>query len=115
MGQSFIMRQRHSQTRIWLDSRLAAAGIEVQVAAEFDNVESIKRAVGRGMGITILPLYAVHGELELGSLHALAIQGSPLQRTLKLVWNRNIFFSPVTRTFLRFLELYLPRLAEMSI
>jgi hypothetical protein len=38
-----------------------------------------------------------------------------LQRTLKLVWNRNIFFSPVTRTFLRFLELYLPRLAEMSI
>jgi LysR family transcriptional regulator, low CO2-responsive transcriptional regulator len=114
-GQNFIMRQRNSQTRIWLDDRLAAARIQAQVAAEFDNVESIKRAVAKGVGITILPKYAVTSELEIGMLHALPIEGSPMQRTLKLVWNTDVFFSPVTRTFLRFLGQYLPALAQMQI
>jgi DNA-binding transcriptional LysR family regulator len=114
-GQNFIMRQRNSQTRIWLDDRLAAARIQAQVAAEFDNVESIKRAVAKGMGIAILPKYAVTSELEIGVLHALPIEGSPMQRTLKLVWNTDVFFSPVTRTFLRFLGEYLPPLAEMQV
>jgi LysR family transcriptional regulator, low CO2-responsive transcriptional regulator len=113
--QSFIMRQPKSQTRIWLDGRLAAAQIQVGVVAEFDNVESIKRAVVKGMGITILPEYAVQSELEIGLLHAIPIEGSPMQRTLKLVWNRDLYFSPVTRTFLRFLSQYLPRLAEMKL
>lgn len=114
-GQNFVMRQRNSQTRIWLDARLSAARIQAQVAAEFDNVESIKRAVAQGIGITILPRYAVHSELEIGMLRALPIEGAPLQRTLKLVWNTEIFFSPVTRTFLRFLGAYLPPLAEMQL
>jgi DNA-binding transcriptional LysR family regulator len=113
-GQNFVMRQRHSQTRIWLDARLASANIFVKVAAEFDNVESIKRGVAQGMGITILPKYSVHSELEIGILRALPIEGSPLQRTLKLIWNRERIFAPVTRTFLRFLGEYLPPLAEMQ-
>ncbi len=114
-GQTFVMRQPNSQTRIWLDARLAASKIQVQVAAEFDNVESIKRAVAKDMGITILPDYAVNSELELGLLHALRIEGTPMQRTLKLVWNEDVFFSPVTRTFLRFLGQYLPSLAQMHL
>lgn len=107
-GKTFVMRQRNSQTRIWLEERLARAGIHAEVAAEFDNVESIKRAVAKGMGITILPEYAVHTELEIGLLHALRIEGSPMQRTLKLVWNQDVYFAPVTRTFLKFLGRYLP-------
>ena len=107
-GKTFVMRQRNSQTRIWLDERLARAGINADVAAEFDNVESIKRAVAKGMGITILPRYAVQTELEIGLLHAVRIEASPMQRTLKLVWNEDVYFTPVTRTFLTFLGRYLP-------
>jgi len=114
-GQQFVMRQRSSQTRIWLEGQLTRAGIQVEVAAEFDNVESIKRAVIRGLGITILPAYAVHSEVEIGVLHALPIEGEPMERTLKLVWSRECSFSPVTRAFLRFLSAYLPRLAELHL
>jgi LysR family transcriptional regulator, low CO2-responsive transcriptional regulator len=113
-GQIFVMRQRNSQTRIWLDRRLAAANTHIQVAAEFDNVESIKRAVAKDMGITILPEYTVQSELENGMLHAIAVEGTPLQRTLKLVWNKDHPFSPVTHTFLRFLGQFLPPLADFS-
>jgi hypothetical protein len=63
----------------------------VQVAAEFDNVESIKRAVAKGRDITILPEYAVRTELEMGLLRAITVEGTPLQRTLKLVWNQKRF------------------------
>ncbi|MBK8795808.1 MAG: LysR family transcriptional regulator [Anaerolineales bacterium] len=114
-GQSMVMRQRTSQTRIWLDGELQAAGVQVRVAAEFDNVESIKRAVAKGKDITILPDYAVHIELEMGLLRAVGVTGEPLQRTLKLVWNQSAFFSPVTRSFLHFLEQYLPTLREMKL
>ena len=114
-GQRMVMRQRNSQTRIWLDGELQRSGVQVQIAAEFDNVESIKRSVAKGGEIAILPEYAVRTELEMGMLRAISVEGKPLQRTLKLVWNQNAFFSPVTRTFLRFITRYLPALSGLKI
>ena len=112
-GKGIVMRQRNSQTRIWLDGELQRAGVQVQVVAEFDNVESIKRAVAKGKDIAILPEYAVRSELEMGLLRALPVEGKPLQRTLKLVWNPSHPFSAVTRAFLRFLAHELPPLSAV--
>jgi DNA-binding transcriptional LysR family regulator len=114
-GKGMVMRQRNSQTRVWLDGELQRAGVQVQVAAEFDNVESIKRAVAKSKDITILPEYAVRSELEIGLLQALPVIDHPLRRTLKLVWNQQAFFAPVTRTFLRFLTRYLPELDRLRL
>jgi len=112
-GKGMVMRQRNSQTRIWLDGELQRAGVQVQVVTEFDNVESIKRAVAKGKDIAILPEYAVRSELEMGLLRALPVEGKPLQRTLKLVWNPSHPFSAVTRAFLRFLAHELPPLSAV--
>lgn len=112
-GRGMVMRQRNSQTRIWLEGELQRAGVEVQVVAEFDNVESIKRAVTKGKDLAILPEYAVRSELDMGLLRALPVEGKPLQRTLKLVWNRSQPFSAVTRAFLRFLARELPPLGPL--
>lgn len=99
-SQTFIMRQRGSQTRIWLDGVLRNYNVTPKIGAEFDAVGSIKRAVMMGTCLTILPEYVVKSELELGMLTALPVEGKPLQRTLKLVWNQEIFFSPIVRAFL---------------
>lgn len=103
-GQSFVMRQRNSQTRLWLEGRFRAAGTAVKVAAEFDNVESIKRAVERGMGISVLPSYAIAHEVAEGKLRGLAVRDKPMRRTLKLLWKEDRYFTPVTRAFLRQLQ-----------
>jgi DNA-binding transcriptional LysR family regulator len=108
--ETFIMRQRSSQTRIWLDGVLHQYGIQPRIGAEFDNVESIKRAVMYSTSITLLPEYAVRPDVETGRLWMLSIAGEPLQRTLKLVWNREGYLSPVTRAFLTCLRRYLPEL-----
>lgn len=109
-GQTLILRQRNSQTRIWLDGVLQQHSLRPRTGAEFDNVESIKRAVSNGMGITILPAYAVQEEVENGRLWLLAITGAALERTLKLVWNREIHLSPVARAFLACLQQCAPEL-----
>jgi DNA-binding transcriptional LysR family regulator len=107
-GQTLIMRQPHSQTRIWLDEELQRHGVRPHVGAEFDNVESIKRAVIASGVLTILPEYAVRDELGYGLLRLTPIAGHPLQRTLKLIWARRVLLSPVTRALLDHLRGCLP-------
>jgi DNA-binding transcriptional LysR family regulator len=112
-GHTLITRQRESQTRIWLDQVLAENGIRVRIGAEFDNVESIKRAVMAGTALAILPEYAVADEKELGVLHALPIAGNPLQRVIKLLWDKRRPLGPVARSFLRHLAARFPALNEV--
>ncbi len=83
--QVFIMRPRDSHTRTWLDRVLVNHGIRPNISAEFDNVESIKRAVAAGTCVSVLPRYVVEQEERMGILQCVAILGRPLLRTLKLV------------------------------
>lgn len=112
-GHTLITRQRESQTRIWLDEILAENGIRVRIGAEFDNVESIKRAVMAGTALAILPGYVVADELEMGMLRALPIAGNPLQRVIKLLWDKRRPWGPVARSFLRHLATRFPALDEV--
>jgi DNA-binding transcriptional LysR family regulator len=109
-GQTLITRQRASQTRIWLEEILAQQAIDLRIGAEFDNVESIKRAVMAGTALTILPGYAVTDDVQLGLLRALPVQDHSLQRTIKLLWDTRRPFTPVTRAFLRHLAIRFPAL-----
>ncbi len=112
-GHTLITRQRQSQTRIWLDQVLAQNGIRVRIGAEFDNVESIKRAVMAGTALAILPDYAVADETALELLRALPIAGNPLERVIKLLWDKRRPLGPVAHSFLRHLSARFPALAEV--
>jgi DNA-binding transcriptional LysR family regulator len=103
-GQSFVVRPPESQSRIWLDLALTQYGIEPMIGAEFDNLESIKRAVIAGRCLTVLPKYAVQNEAEQGLIHLLPIIGQPLKRVLKLISARGVPFSALERAFLKVLS-----------
>jgi DNA-binding transcriptional LysR family regulator len=109
-GETFILRQRNSQTRIWLEGVFQQHGLHPRIGAEFDNVESIKRTVINSDSISVLPAYAVQHEVEQGRLWLLHVVGEVLQRTLKVVWNRETYTSPVVRAFLGCLQRALPGL-----
>lgn len=110
--ESMIMRQPGSQTRIWLDQTLSAHEVKPVIHAAFDNVESIKRAVVRGQGVAILPPYSVQEEVQVGQVRTLCVSDYPLQRIIKLIWNRGRPPTPSVRTFLCYLEAYLPGIGE---
>jgi DNA-binding transcriptional LysR family regulator len=113
-GQSFIMRPPNSQSRIWLDRVLRQRGITPEVSAEFDNIESIKRTVASGSSLTVLPDYVTANDVKQGALCALSVEGSPLKRVLKLVWDREYHFPPITRAFLTVLTRSYPTLVSMA-
>lgn len=98
--QPFIMRQANSQSRIWLEWVLRQHGIEPVISAEFDNLESIKRAVSVGKCLAILPPYVIQSEVEQGTLRVITLKDNPFTRSLKLIWDGQAVFSPITHAFL---------------
>ena len=61
-----------------IDRALAAHGAEARVVMEFDNIETIKRAIEIDAGVGILPLPTVTREIEAGTLVAVPLKGSPV-------------------------------------
>lgn len=112
--QSFIVRPPESQSRIWLDQTLKERGIEPVIGAEFDNLESIKRAVSAGSCLTVLPKYVVQREAEQGLIHVLPIVGQPFTRVLKLISARGTPFNALERAFLDVLSQDYPALAQVQ-
>lgn len=101
--QPVILRQIGSQSRAWLDRFLKSHGVRLRHVGEFDNPETIKRALLAGNAFAILPAYVVRHEVDLGVLRLLPVNDCDLQRQLKLIWNKDWPLSPITYAFLRHL------------
>ena len=104
----FVMRQRGSHTRAWIDSLFSEYQIKPRITAEFDNPESIKQALRSGDNVTLLPQYTLQRELETGQLKLIKIDDVKTNRELRLVWNRKRPFSPISHAFLNFMQTYYP-------
>lgn len=114
-GQSMIVRQANSHSRAWLEENLHRHGIDPVIGAEFDNLESMKRAVTVGACLAVLPPYVVQAEVKQKLLHAISVNEKPFKRSLKLVWDTNIPFSAISRAFLSKLSERFPTLHTLSI
>jgi DNA-binding transcriptional LysR family regulator len=102
--QAFVSRQPGSRTRIFVDKTLAKHNVQPHYVAEYDNPEAIKEAVMNGLGMTVLPTYAVARERASGLLRSVPVADVDFHRSLKLVWDSARPFSPVTRAFLSHLS-----------
>jgi len=64
----FIAFEKGVPTRTWIDNILERYNIVVQPVMEFDNIETVKRAVEINSGISILPQTAILQELGSGTI-----------------------------------------------
>ncbi len=67
-GSKFIAFSKNVPTRQHIDSILKRYGVAVQIAMEFDNIETIKRAIEINSGISILPKPCVQTEVTSRTL-----------------------------------------------
>src|SRR5262249_49005394 len=58
-----------------IDRFLRRHGVDVTIVLEFDNIETIKRAIEVPTGISILPEPSLAHEIKSGTLKAIAIEG----------------------------------------
>jgi DNA-binding transcriptional LysR family regulator len=98
--EAFIAFERDIPTRKLIDRALRRSGASVNYAMELDNVETIKRSVEAGLGLSILPLPAIAHEVRAGTLRARRFREGPLQRPIGLLHRKNRELSPAARAFL---------------
>ena len=85
-----------------IDRTLAARHVEVDVVMEFDNIETIKRAIEINVGVGLLPEPTVAREADAGSLVAVELAGDPLVRPLGIIQRRG---RQLGRTAERFVQM----------
>ncbi|MBY5991932.1 LysR family transcriptional regulator [Ferrimonas balearica] len=71
---TWILDEEHSATRIASLHLLKELGVTVQQEIIMNTMGAIKRAVGTGLGLSVLPLLSVDAELERGDLRELAFE-----------------------------------------
>src|SRR5271154_4288681 len=91
-------------TRKALDKILKEHGVEVRHAMEFDNVETVKRAVEIDAGISIVPSGTVIQEIAKQTLVALPIDDGEFYRPLAAIYKKHKVLSPAMKQFLTILK-----------
>jgi DNA-binding transcriptional LysR family regulator len=102
-GQPMVSFDANLMIRREIDRELARQGVEVNVVMEFDNTETIKRAIEIDAGVGLLPAPTVQREVAYGSLRAIPLRGTPLIRPLGIILRRGKEPSKTTRQFIDFL------------
>lgn len=90
-----------------IDRVFATYGVEPKVAMEFDNIETIKRAVEIDAGVAVLPEPTVGREVAAGTLVAVPLSGKgsgDLVRPLGIIHARGKPMPPTVRLFVEMLH-----------
>ena len=71
---------------------------------EFDNIETVKRAVEIDAGVSIVPHGTVTQEIAKHTLAHVEISDNTLYRPLAVVYKKNKVLSPAMREFMNILK-----------
>ena len=108
-GQTFIGFDENLRIRHETDRTLSARGIQVDVTMEFDNIETLKRAIEINAGVGLLPEPTVAREVAAGTLVAWRPADVELFRPLAIVRRRGV---ELGKTASRFIQLLLEQSQE---
>jgi len=103
-GERFISFEPDQPTRKVIDRAFRDQNIHVHHAIEFDNVETVKRAVEIENGISIVPSSTVRQEVENDALAAVQIVSPEMWRPLGILLKRDRARSPALREFVALLQ-----------
>ncbi|RPJ41819.1 MAG: LysR family transcriptional regulator [Candidatus Latescibacterota bacterium] len=84
-GHPFIAFETSTPTGRLIERAFRNAGVGVRLVHRFDNIETIKRAVEIGSGVSIVPNSTIREEVRTRSLEAIALSGSGWSRPLTII------------------------------
>lgn len=109
----FISRQPASRTQQWLEQTLAWHGAALNTRTELDSPGTIKYALLDGVGVSILPRYAIAREVARGELARMTLLDVALERPLQILWALTRTLHPMQRAFLSSLATEAPMLRAL--
>jgi DNA-binding transcriptional LysR family regulator len=99
-GQKFIGFEPDIPTRKALDKILKENNVDVQHVMEFDNIETVKRAVEIDAGVAIVPQGTVLQEVAKQTLAQVDLDDGDFFRPLAAIYKKNKVLSPAMKQFL---------------
>ena len=103
-GQKFIGFEPDIPTRKALDRLLKEHSVHVQHVMEFDNIETVKRAVEIDAGVAIVPESTVVQEVAKESLTQVRLEDGDFSRPLAAIYKKNKVLSPAMKEFIATLK-----------
>jgi DNA-binding transcriptional LysR family regulator len=108
VGQRFISFDPDIPTRKAVDQIFRDNKLEIDPVMEFDNIETVKRAVEIDHGIAIVPQATVVQEARQGTLAVLRFKGREFTRPLAILHRKGRVLTPAMKKFIETLGLDLP-------
>jgi LysR family transcriptional regulator, transcriptional activator of the cysJI operon len=99
-GQKVIGFEPDLPTRKAIDKILKDHGVQARYAMEFDNIETVKRAVEIDAGVSIVPLSTIAQEIANKSLALLEFEDGEYFRPIAAIYRRRKVLSPALKEFL---------------
>jgi LysR family transcriptional regulator, transcriptional activator of the cysJI operon len=107
--QGFVLFERDIPTRRATDRILKSHGVAVRRVAEFDNIETIKRAVEVGFGAAIVPRPSVIDEQRSGQLAVVQLAEPEWTRTVGIIHRSDRTLGIAARKFIELLQAESPK------
>ena len=93
----FISFEEGVPTRVWIDGIFQRYNIVIRPVMEFDNVETVKKAVEINSGVSILPRPTMLQELAAGTIKAIEFENERFVRPTGIIVRRDRVMSQETR------------------
>ncbi len=107
-GQKFIGFDPDIPTRKAVDQIFRDHKLEIEPVMEFDNIETVKRAVEIDHGIAIVPQATVQQEVKQGTLIAVHFKGKDFTRPLAILHRKGRVLTPAMKKFIETLGVDIP-------
>jgi DNA-binding transcriptional LysR family regulator len=104
VGQKFIGFESDIPTRRAIDKVLREHNVQVEYVMEFDNIETVKRAVEIDAGVSIVPRSTITQEVNKQTLSEMKLDVPDLHRPLAAIYKKNKVLSPALKEFLNVLK-----------
>tara|TARA_R110002049_G_scaffold73018_8_gene189191 strand:+ start:1043 stop:1966 length:924 start_codon:yes stop_codon:yes gene_type:complete len=99
-----IFREKGSGTRQTMENFIQRNDFKVMKKMELTSNEAVKQALLAGLGYSIMPLIGIKNELHNNELQIIPVKGLPITTTWSLIWLKGKKHSPVSLSFLSYLE-----------
>ncbi len=100
MSQHPLILPKTGHTRVVIDRLLREYRDHLQISMELASVETIKKFVGAGLGISLISRTYAQPEVTAGLLKLIPLDGQKIYRELGLVYRRDRYLSLPAKVFI---------------
>ena len=111
-GQKVIGFDPDIPTRKAVDAIFRDHSLEIEPVMEFDNIETVKRAVEIDHGVAIVPQATVAQEQKQGTLSVIRFRGKDFTRPLAILHRKGRVLTPAIKKFITTLGVEIPETSQ---